>query len=549
MPQLFPLEKSSWIYTEELVCVQMDTALQVREILSARGLTLYGVSRRSAEIFGRSSRFHVSHNLYSDLAHPSSKPTIYQLLALSHITHYRLADWLKVFGLDLDAISRLHLRIPRQRTTLLDSTVYDTDAWIPWFAGGIESSPPPSIAPLGRLLSAGPPERARNLLALTRQKFLYAVIGGDDLYALPYFVPGSIVRADPRRADQITVDRSTNEKSTFFLIEHRLGWTCSRVILLGKDRILLHCPQRPCAERELIIGRDARVLGAIDAEIRPVIRHGPEPLMTARPAVRRRPKHPPREQTGLQGLLLRSRIRAGLSFREASSLSRLIADALSDDLYFTAISTLSDCEAAAEPPRQIQKIVTLCLLYCIGFDEFLRVSGLPLDKAGREPIPDELLPRAAPGGDHSARLSRLESVRESSGLLAALVNEWEEVPLFLRFSLDEITGLDGFSLSDLFWAGGHRAQLHPLLIDATLLAVNRRSRRPSPAKLDAVCEEPFYLILGRDGSYLCGPCTLDQGNLAILGYPGGPAGARQQFKDGTDVEVVGQVTAILRRLR
>ena len=525
----------------------MDTALQVREILSARGLTLYNVSRRSAEIFGRSSKFYVSHNLYSDLSKPTLKPTIYQILALSHVTRYRVADWLKVFGLDLDAISRLQLRIPRRRTTILDSTIHDTYAWIPWFAETFDRGPTPSMAPLGHFLTLAPPRRARDLLTLNKQRFRYAIVGEQDLYALPYFVPGSIIRADPRRAEEPPLRHNTNKEGPFFLVEHTFGWTCSKVILLGKDRILLHCPQRPCVERELHIGREARILGAVDAEIRPATPHGPKQLISA-PAVLWKPRrrYQQREQTDLKDLIRRSRMSVGLSFREASSISRLIANALTDELYFTAASTLSDYETLPAPPRHIQKIMTLCLLYCIGFDEFLRGSGLPLDKAGREPIPDDLLHRRTPGQTRSLRVSAPHSIPEHNGFLAALVNQWEEIPLFLRFSLDEITGLSGFSLSDVFCVGGEKAKLHPLLINATLVAINRRARRPSPPTQDAVCEKPLYVILKRDSGYLCGSCTLDEGNLVVHGYPGGPVGARQ-FKDGIDAEIVGQVTAILRR--
>jgi len=526
----------------------MDTARRVREILSARGLTLYRVSRRSAEIFGRSSKFYVSHNLYSDLSKPALKPTIYQILALSHITRYRLADWLKVFGIDLDTISRLQLRIPRRQTALLDSTFHDTYAWIPWFAEGLKSGPTPAVAPLRQLLTSAPPRRARDLLALSDQTFRYAVVGEEDLYALPYFVPGSIIRADPRRAGELPLRHNTNEEGPFFLVEHSFGWTCSRVVLLGTDRILLQCLQRPCAERELRIGRDARILGAVDAEIRPAIPHGPKQLKPAPATLRRpRPKYQRGEQADLKDLLRRSRMSVGLSFREASSISRLIAEILADEFYFTAASTLSDYEALPSPPRHIQKIITLCLLYCIGFDELLHGSGLPLDKVGHELIPDELIGRLQPDRNRSFLASGRHSIPEPSGFLAALLNQWEEVPLFLRFSLDEITGLSGFSLSDVFWVGGGQTKLHPLLVNGTLVAINRRARKPSPPRQDAVCEKPLYVILKRDGSYLCGSCTLDEANLVVHGYPGGPIGA-QQFKAGIDAEVVGQVTAILRRL-
>jgi len=530
------------------VCIQMDRALQVRTILATRGLTLYSLSRKSAELFGRSSHFYVPHNFYYDLAHSGSKPTIYQVLALSHITDYRMSDWLAVFGFDLNTISRLELIIPRQPTTILDSTVYDTETWIPWFAERPKSDPPPSIAPLGHFLACAAPKRAKDLVGPNKGKFFYARVGEQDFYALPYFASGSIVRADARRQrEELPINPTRNGEGPFFLVEHDSGWTCSKLIPLAKDRVLLHCPQRPCKERELRIGRDARILGTIDAEIRPVtsrrLRH-----VLSKSAARRRPRlDPPDERTSLAGILRRSRMRVGFSFREASSASRLIADTLSDELYFAAASTLSDYETLSAPPRQIEKIITLCVLNCIGLYQFLRASEFPLDRAGREPIPDELIPRQVPGPNRRVQVVSQDDVREPAGFLAALLNQWEEFPVFLTSSLDEITGLKGFSLSDMFWVGGDKAPWHPLLINAAFVIVNRRARKPSPPTKDSVCEEPLYLILSRDGGYLCGRCTLDEGNLVVHGYPG-RAISSQQFRDGIDAEVIGQVTTILRRL-
>jgi hypothetical protein len=454
-----------------------------------------------------------------------------------------------VFGFNLDVISRVQLLIRRQQTTVLDSTVYDPDAWIPWFAERPAAGVARSIAPLAHLLTWAAPRRAKELLALNKKKFLYARVGERDLYALPYFVPGSIVRVNARTVEEQPLGHNSNGEGPFFLIEHDFGPSCSRLIRLGKDRVLLHCPQRPCAERELHIGRDARILGMIDAEIRPVVPGHHSGRVVAKAEVSGNPQleHPPGEQTSLKGLLRHSRMSLGLSFREASSISRWIADTLSDELYFSAASTLSDYEALSVLPRHIHKIFTLCLLYRIGFEQLLRASGFPLGRAGSQPIPDLLIPRQLPRGDHGVPSAGQNGVQKTSGFVAALVSQWEEIPLFLRFSLDQITGLKGFSLSDLFWVGGDKAPRHPLLVDATLVAVNRRARRPSREPGNAVCDRPLYLILLRDGSYLCGRCTLNEDNLVLHGYPGGSAG-NQHFRNGVDAEVVGQVTAILRRL-
>jgi hypothetical protein len=549
LSQLFPPWANSRVYAQGLVLLRMDRAEQLRQILSTRGLSLYRVSQQSAEIFGRSSRFYVPHNLYYDVADPSLIPTIQQMLALSRITNYLFYDWLKVFGFDLDHISRLRLLIPRQRTTLLDSSVYDLHEWIPWFAERSRAVPVPPIAPLSQLLASAPPRRARELLATSERSLLYAKVGEEDVHALSNFVPGSIVRVDERRSRELLCDGKNNAEGRIFLVECGFGFTCSRLVVLENDRIVLHSAQRPCAQIELLLGKEARILGVVDAEIRPMtdlrtvqMPHrwagSPKPL----------PFDAPSLQTTLKDLLRSSRLRVGLSFREASSMSRWIASALSDELYFAAPSTLSDYETLAAPPRHIQKIITLCVLYCIDFQGFLRACGLSLDQNGREPIPDELVPRQVPNRSAGLQISiGQENLPEHGGFLNLLKTQWEAVPLFLRNSLNELTGLKNFSLLDVFWVGGNAAPSHPLLVNATFVVVNRRVKKTLQSPAKSAGEPPLYLMLKRDGTYLCGCCVLHQGNLVVRAYPGGRL-ATQQFRNGIDAEIIGQVTTILRRL-
>jgi len=522
----------------------MDRAEQVRQILTTRGLTLYRVSQQSAEIFGRSSRFYVPHNLYYDVADPSLIPTIHQMLALSHITNYRLYDWLAVFGFDLDNISRLQLLIPRQPTTLLDSSAYDLHAWIPWLADRPNRGPVPRIAPAGQFLVSATPNRAAELLALNKRRFLYAKVGEGDVLAFPHLAPGSIVRIDERRSRELLSEGRSNSGPRLFLVEHGSGYTCSQLLMLEKDRIMLHSPERPCAQLELRLGKEARIFGLVDSEIRP-IRGNHNAWMLHRSAVLPKPR-PLNIETSLKNLLKSSRLREGISFREASGMSRWIASTFSDQLYFAAPSTLSGYETLSAPPRHIQKIIALCILYCIDFQRFLRSCGLPLDQDGREPIPDELVPRQSPNRSHDLHAPNgQEHLPAHGGFLDSLLKQWEEIPFFLRHCLNEITGLKNFSLSDVYWVGGDQSPSHPLLINATFVVVNRRVKNPVQSR--TACEPPLCLLLKRDGSYLCGCCALHQGNLVVRAYPGGRL-ATQQFRNGIDAEVVGQVTMVLRRL-
>ena len=547
LSRLFAPWGESSLYGQRLMSLRMNRANQVRQILSTRGLTLYRVCQQSAEIFGRSSRFYVPHNLYYDVANPTLIPTIHQLLALSHITNYRLYDWLAVFGFDLGQISRLQLLIPRQRTTLLDSSVYDLYAWIPWFAERLKGGQVPPIAPLGQFLGTAGPRRARELLTLNKGRFLYAKVGEEGVHALPHLAPGSIVRVDQRRSKEQLSDGENNAEGPIFLVECGFGFTCARLVVLEKDRIMLDSPQRHCAQLELRLGREGRILGVVDAEIRPITFHQTLRMPHRSAALPKpQPLFAPSLQTNLKDLLRSSRLRAGLSFREASGMSRWIASTLPDEHYFAAPSTLSDYETLLAPPRHIQKIITLCVLYCIDFRKFLLASGLPLDHEGRDPIPDELVSRQLPKRSHGRAPSEEEG-SQLHGFLDSVMKQWEEVPLFLRHSLNEFTGLKNFSLSDVFWVGGDKTPSHPLLINATFVAVNRRVKKPAQSTAKVVREAPLYVILKRDGSYLCGCCTLQQGSLVVHTYPGGPIGTRQ-FRNGIDAEVIGQVTTILRRL-
>ena len=524
-------------------------AERVRELLATRRLTFYLASQRSVEIFGRASPFYLPHNLHSDLAVSSATPSIYQLMALGRITSYRLSDWLALFGFDLDAIPQLQVLVQRRRTTILDSSVYDTQAWTAWFADRPGIARTADIAPLGHLLSPAQPERARELLPRTTPHFLYAKVGQEDLLAFPEIGPGSIIRVDTRLAREAPSLAKNSADKRIFLVEYDLGFACSRLSSLGNGRVGFRSPQLPYVEGAFTLGRDLRIVGVVDAEIRPLARHtGPlaQLAVTAAQSGQRLGRN--NGEMNFKQLLRRSRIRAGLSFREASKLSRWVAEKMQDPLYFTAASTLSDYETLLAAPRHVQKILTLCILYATSFGDLLRAAGLAFDETGAEPMPDGIVRRASsPSAGRSSSAIRGGLSRKQNGFLAPLVERWEEVPLFLRRSLSELTRVANFSVSDLFWVGADRDPIHPWLENAEFVAINRRIKKPASSIKKTFWERPLYVLLTRDGRYLCGCCSLERGLVVVHPFPDRPFTPRR-FKNGTDAEVVGEVTAILRRL-
>ncbi|HJT71513.1 MAG TPA: hypothetical protein VJ731_15035 [Terriglobales bacterium] len=523
----------------------MDCATRIRKILAARQLNLYRVSQMSAELFGSSSEFYVPHNLYSALARRPSGLSIYQAFALSRITGYRFVDWLRMLGFDVDAILQLSLSVRPRTTMLLDAEIYDSRAWVPWWSERIVEQAVPRIAPLGQLLSPAPAVRAESLLGLNPGRFFYAIIGETDAYCRREFAPGTIVRADAQRSGELPASRGRPD-GPFFLIEHDSGWTCSRVIASRERRFLLHNPEQACVGPELPVGKGARILGAVDAEIRPIGARAAGGSIGEVACSRGKVRKSPAIRNPTFGDVLREyRAKAALSFREASALSRRIARQFNDELYFTAASTLSDYETLSRPPRQIQKVLTVCVLYGIRFDRMLLASALSPAQTGQEPMPDEFAGREEPFRPLPPDSGAIAESAQERPRLPAILQEWEEMPFFLSHRLDEITGIKNTNLKDLFWVGGERPR-HPLLNNARIVAVNRRTRKLANLR-KRTCHVALQMLLLRDGSYLCGCCTREGGNLVMHGYPLEEIG-EQRFRNGIDAEVVGQVTAILRRL-
>ncbi len=191
---------------------------KVQAILENKKLTLYQVSRQSAELYGRSSPFFLPHNLYYDVRGGSFRPSIYQMSGLSRISGYRVADWLRVFGYNLEDITRLQILLPSKRTVVLDTSLTDLNEWIPWLDNRPDGVSMPSIAPLAKLVKAAPAQRISSLKGPLAPRFLYAKVGTEDALAFPDLLPGSIVRVNPD-----TLDSTQQKTSPSFLIVYSSG--------------------------------------------------------------------------------------------------------------------------------------------------------------------------------------------------------------------------------------------------------------------------------------------------------------------------------------
>ena len=517
-----------------------EAAERLRTILVNRGLTLYQASERSAAIYGRSSPHYLPHNLYYDLRHAGFSPSLFQLFALSRISGYRLDDWLRVFGFDVDAIPRLQIQFSSKRSALLDSSEYPYTL-VPWLRNLSAKALLENVVPLSQFLEWTSPRLLASLVKVTDKGFLYARIGYQDAWSFPELLPGSIVRVRPTSlVDFLQLPRGQQSKA-LVLLEHEKGLCCCNIRVVGTQRIAMVASQMPYAQMEFDVPREARIIGIADLEIRSLVR--PEQARVPREFAKRwRPETLSSQPSELGSLLRQARLRMGLSFREASAISREIANQLGDPSYFTAPGSLSDYESGDTPPRHLHKVITFCVVYSLDFQTILQSLAMSPQDAGQEPISQVLT--GEPVSIPSETSSEGEKA-ERGGFLGNLLDEFGEVPFFLRGSLQVLSGLRNPSLKDCFWIGGAR-ESHPYLAGGILALVNRHKKKPNDCGSKPMWQQPLYIVLKRDGTYMCGCCSRENNSLIVHTYPGG-VHRRDQFRN-RDAEVVGKIVAIMRRL-
>jgi hypothetical protein len=507
-------------------------------------------------MYPRESDYHVPRNFYFQLRSQAWSPTIHQLVALSRVSGYSLVDWLAVVGFQLNTIPRLQSALPFPRTTLLDSALYDEREPVAWFRDHLGRGKTPQVSPLSQLLEPSGERRLGSLLSADRGSYFYVKIGRQDAFAFPDLLPGSVVRANSRLMEQISQKPPGKVSKHIFLIEHSHGVCCCRLYFETGNRVALMATQLPFANVELELGSEARILGILDMEFRPMTTYRRVALSPFAPSevapdlAKLWAPGPLKQRNGVARpavpLLRDARMRAGLSLRRASEMSRAIADALRDERYFASPGWLSDFEARGVPPRHIHKLLTVCILYPIRFPDLLKSFGLDLSGTPTTPIPDESMNGSDSQTPEAEEMAGHERT-SPGGFLTAILRRIGDVPFFLRHYLPSLCGLSEITLRDVFWVGGQLEPWHPSLAGALFVVVDRRKQRPRIFRRKAPWEQPVYLVARRDGSYVLASCNLENSTIVMHPYTEGFV-RPERLRDRVDAHVVGQIVAVIRAL-
>jgi hypothetical protein len=399
----------------------------------------------------------------------------------------------------------------------------------------------PALAPLGQLVELDRPRRLLSLSEVGSVGFLYAKIGYQDALAFPDLLPGSIVRVSPDMPDQSSLLANGAPSHRIFLIEHDKGLFCCRLGAVGDSIVAPLSTQLSYAPVELHIPHEARLLGVVDAELRPLF-SAQQPEVPENLAKQWRPRRLSGEEK-VGPLLRRARTTMDLALREVSGASRTIAHLLGDPIYFISPSSLCDYELLNLPPRHIQKVISLCVLYGLRFETFLAAIGATREGAGTQPMADHFVDRVR----YADSALSVEYKSGRRGFVEQLLERCEEVPFFLRESMEPLSGLKEASLDNCFWIGGKQDIPHPYLANGLLALVNRRRRRPFYFTSKACWQQPIYVLLKRDGTYFCACCGVENGTLVVHPYSQ-QFHRPEQFRYHHDIEVVGQIVLVARKL-
>lgn len=333
-------------------------------VLKQTRLTMLELSAQTRIRFGEESPYFIPRTfLYKQKT--GITPHICQLVALSEVTGYRFIDWMSVCGFDLNLILQLQLILPNERTILISLG---------------NSFVPNSLAAEETSSTALPHE----------QRYYYAKIGSSDAVAYPDVRPGSIVRADRCYSNEIFKDTVSSKR--LWLVQHPGGLTCCRIKRIGKEEVVLFPHLPPLSAWPLRLSVQARILGLVDGQSCSPPELNYEPMRRVADSA---PSFLPSSEKGkmtFSGVLRRSRLRTGLTFRQAHKMTLQIARLLQNRDFGISISLLSDYEAMNKLPRHIAKIITLCVIYGIDLRELLQAAEIELHDSGKRPLfaPQEL---------------------------------------------------------------------------------------------------------------------------------------------------------------
>jgi hypothetical protein len=359
-------------------CEGSESALAftaLRDLLARSGLSVVELTRRSEVLFGDRPHAHIPHNWYHLIEAHGLSPHIGQLVALSEIADAPLLECLRAVDVDLRRLWALQAGIHFDRTTLIPDASY---------AAHLACAPPLNLC-MGLLNTTRLSDLVGQRLELipmmptaSQRRYRYARIGQADVGSVPALLPGSLVRVDALHCEAPAFGNVAAASTPLYLVDDGSRLTCRHVLRVDPRRALLVSPNPEYEPLECRLPDEARLLGAVDLELRQTERPPRTPQSPIRADGHQTPPASRLDNGGSLGAELRAaRDRLGLHLRDVNQLTHTVARACRSERYAISLGSLSDYEGHNVLPRHIEKIFTLACVYAMDFFDLLTLGGVP----------------------------------------------------------------------------------------------------------------------------------------------------------------------------
>ena len=245
----------------------MRPGTQLKEVRSRLGITTREVEEFSRKVADqeRNDEFYVSNAWLTQIENKDSVPSIYKLYSLSVIYRLKYTEVLKLYGVDLEKISKHQLANPLAKTHLASLEVYDKDRPVTFpvrFDQGFRLEKTNLVSRMVEIWGEVPIGLLQNLDV---RNGMYGFIGMEDFTLHPLLRPGSFVQIDGRHNRVNPAAWRTEFDRPIYFVELRDGYACSWCDLQGNRLILLPHPLSPCRIRQFEYPGEAEIVGRVVA--------------------------------------------------------------------------------------------------------------------------------------------------------------------------------------------------------------------------------------------------------------------------------------------
>lgn len=238
---------------------------QLKGIRLRLGITTREVEELSRKIADAESspEFYISNAWLTQVENTESIPSIYKVFSLSVIYRTKYTDLLKLFGIDLEKISKHEWLAAPEKTHLATLEVYDVDRAITFpvrFDRGFSVEKTNLLSRMVEIWGEVPIALIQNLDIRHSQ---YGYIGLKDYTLYPLLRPGSFVQIDQHVNRVQSFPWRTEYDRPIYFVELRDGYACSWCELHGNQLMLIPHPLSPCKIRQFTYSTEAEVVGRV----------------------------------------------------------------------------------------------------------------------------------------------------------------------------------------------------------------------------------------------------------------------------------------------